>query len=151
MGVSEVTARGVRRGAVVSLGLVLTFLPLACAGASPVDPAGVPRTSNDAELGKIFEGLDSGPLDASGTITVDGQRVLDVLAVQGALIRYHAARAAYPQTLDELVPQVMGTVPRDPVTGQPYPYLRTPDGQDYKLSATLSNGRIFPGVAVATG
>lgn len=43
-----------------------------------------------------------------------------------ALHRYRLDHADFPQTLDQLVPNYLPALPRDPVDGQPLRYLRTP-------------------------
>jgi hypothetical protein len=92
-----------------------------------------------------FEGLGTSPFEANGALTADGRRLFDVLAVQGALIRYDARHGAYPGSLDKLVPAFLSTLPRDPGTGRPYSYQATPDHGGYRIEARLSNGRTFDG------
>jgi hypothetical protein len=46
-----------------------------------------------------------------------------------ALERFHAAKKTYPNSLDELVPQYIHTLPHDPVNGQAFRYHRTNDSQ----------------------
>ena len=52
----------------------------------------------------------------------------EALAACG-LERYRLARGQYPNTLDELRPQFISQIPRDPVGGQPLKYRRTENGQ----------------------
>lgn len=125
---------------------VLALVPLCGCSAQPPAAGGPSPSVDDTVLAQTFDGLGSGPFDAAGRLTGDGRRVQDVLALQGALLRFRAARAAYPELLDELVPEFSASVPHDPVTSGPYEYHRSAAGSDYSLTATLSNGRVFAGV-----
>ena len=46
-----------------------------------------------------------------------------------ALERYRLAHHEYPETLDALAPQFMGTVLHDIIDGRPLNYRRTDDGK----------------------
>jgi hypothetical protein len=50
-------------------------------------------------------------------------------AIACALERYRLARGQYPEQLQSLVPEFMSALPKDVITGQPYKYRRTADGQ----------------------
>jgi hypothetical protein len=65
-----------------------------------------------------------------------------------ALERYRLAHGAYPETLDPLVPQFIGKLPRDIINGQPLIYRRTDDGLFLLYSVgwneTDDGGQIVP-------
>ena len=50
-------------------------------------------------------------------------------ALACALERYRLANGQFPETLDALTPQFISRPPNDVITGQPYKYRRTEDGQ----------------------
>jgi hypothetical protein len=132
--------------------VVLLVSAVLVGGAACGAPTASPGpTADPAELQQIFDGLGPGPLDAEGQLTPDGRRVQDVLLIQGALLRSHAARGNYPAKLQELVPGLIAEVPNDPQTGKGYDYVVTDRGDDYSLKATLSNGKLFEGVPHAIG
>ncbi len=57
------------------------------------------------------------------------QTVTDQAALACALERYRLAHDQFPDQLDALSPQFMTRLPNDVITGQPYKYRRTDDGQ----------------------
>jgi hypothetical protein len=57
------------------------------------------------------------------------QTTADQAALACALERYRLAHGQYPGQLDALTPQYMARQPHDVITGQPYKYRRTDDGQ----------------------
>ena len=68
----------------------------------------------------------------------DSRRQQDLGAIQTALELYHINNSSlYPQTLDELVPNEMKTIPTDPTTKEKYPYAVEPGNKIYQLGATL--------------
>ena len=67
-------------------------------------------------------------LKASQTTARNQAMANEALAACG-LERYRLARGQYPNTLDELRPQFILQIPRDPVGGQPLKYRRTENGQ----------------------
>jgi hypothetical protein len=131
----------------ILLAVVVGVVMAGCSAAAPTasDPAPA-RTLDEAVLAQTFDGLGMTPFGPNGELTLDGRRVLDVLSIQGALVRYQVAHSRYPDTLAELSPTFVFTVPRDPETTQDYPYRSTDGGADYELHARLSNGRAFSGV-----
>jgi hypothetical protein len=124
--------------------LVSSALAVGCTPPSASAPASAVTT--DEPTSGAFEGVGAGPLGADGSLTPDGQRLFDIVALQGALTRYLAAHGSYPQSLEELVGAFTPSLPLDPATGEPYSYQPTPDRQAYSLEARLSNGRTFSGV-----
>ena len=56
---------------------------------------------------------------------------LDLLQVGIALEQYHSRNGEYPPTLETIAPDLGGTVPVDPHTGEPYHY--TPQGETFLL------------------
>ena len=68
----------------------------------------------------------------------DSRRQQDLGAIQTALELYHINNSSlYPQTLDELVPNEMKTIPTDPTTKEKYVYAVEPGNKVYQLGATL--------------
>jgi hypothetical protein len=57
------------------------------------------------------------------------QTVVDQAALACALERYRLANGQFPDTLDALVPRFISQLPHDVITGEPYKYRRTDDGQ----------------------
>jgi hypothetical protein len=45
------------------------------------------------------------------------------------LERYRLANGQFPETLEALAPRFISRAPNDVITGQPYKYRRTDDGQ----------------------
>jgi hypothetical protein len=71
-------------------------------------------------------------LPALGNITMRGvsaQTSTDHTALACALERYRLAHGNVPEKLDALVPQFIAQLPNDLITGEPYKYRRTDDGQ----------------------
>jgi hypothetical protein len=52
----------------------------------------------------------------------DIQRETDVVKIRNGLNKYYTARFAYPPALNDLVPDFLQSIPRDPKTGAEYPY-----------------------------
>ena len=77
---------------------------------------------------------------------VDSHRVTDLVALNSAIERYHAARASYPvspgggfsQEIPGLAPEFISEIPREP-TGSTDPngpqYRYASNGEDYKIIA----------------
>jgi len=71
-------------------------------------------------------------LPALGNISMraaTGQTSTDHAVLACALERYRLANGNFPEKLDVLVPQFIAQLPNDLVTGEPYKYRRTDDGQ----------------------
>jgi hypothetical protein len=64
------------------------------------------------------------PIKAAASQTAANQA-----AIACALERYRLANGQFPETLDALTPTFMSQVPNDVITGMPYKYHRTKDGQ----------------------
>jgi hypothetical protein len=64
------------------------------------------------------------PIKAAASQTAANQA-----AIACALERYRLANEQFPETLDALTPKFMSQVPNDVITGKPYKYHRTKDGQ----------------------
>jgi hypothetical protein len=58
-----------------------------------------------------------------------GQTLTDQAAIGCALERYRLANGQFPDTLDALVPHFISSLPHDVITGEPYKYRLTADGQ----------------------
>jgi hypothetical protein len=61
--------------------------------------------------------------------TAAAQVAADQTAIACALERYRLAKGGFPDQLESLCPQFMSRLPNDVLTGQPYKYRRTADGQ----------------------
>jgi hypothetical protein len=57
------------------------------------------------------------------------QTAANQAAIACALERHRLANGQFPETLEALAPQFMPRLPNDVITGQPYKYRRTEDGQ----------------------
>ncbi len=57
------------------------------------------------------------------------QTAADQAMLACALERYRLAEGTFPETLDALAPRFMSVLPHDVITGEPYKYRRTDDGQ----------------------
>jgi len=75
----------------------------------------------------------------------ESQITADQAALGCALERYRLANGQFPETLSALTPQFMPRLPNDVITGQPYKYRRTDDGQ-YVLYSVGWNERDDGGV-----
>lgn len=61
-------------------------------------------------------------------IVCQGQTTLSSLRAACAIERYRLANHRLPLSLDELVPALLPSVPKDPMTGNPLLYKTSPDG-----------------------
>jgi hypothetical protein len=57
------------------------------------------------------------------------QTAADQAALACALERYRLAKGQFPENLEALIPQFIARLPNDLITGEPYKYRRTEDGQ----------------------
>jgi hypothetical protein len=57
------------------------------------------------------------------------QTAVDEAAIACALERYRLANGQFPENLDRLVPKFISQLPNDVISGEPYKYHRTADGQ----------------------
>ena len=131
--------------------LILAALVAGCGHGDASTPPGT-RIANPAELEQVVAGID-GPVHSTTTgYSPDARRILDIVSIQGALVRYNADKGQFPRQLDDLLPAYApqpengSRIPSDP-SGSPYSYAQSAGGRNYTLSATLSNGRQFAGLA----
>jgi hypothetical protein len=84
------------------------------------------RLSNRYLMLKVFLPSAADSLGSLDLLTAErcGTRVM--LAVE----LFRARTGVYPESLDELVPGLLPTLPIDPVTGKPYMYRRPAPGAD---------------------
>jgi len=61
--------------------------------------------------------------------TAEAQTAAGQAALACALERFHLAKGNYPETLDALEPGFIAGMPHDVITGKPFLYRRTSDGQ----------------------
>jgi hypothetical protein len=90
-------------------------------------PAGSPLQAllrHHAIAALLLKALDRIP----AKIAID-QTVADQAALACALERYRLAHGEFPERLEALAPAFMSRLPNDVITGQPYKYRRTNDGQ----------------------
>ena len=66
--------------------------------------------------------------------TAAAQTAVDQAALACALERYRLANGQFPDKLEALVPQFVSQLPNDVVSGDPYKYRRTADGQFFLYS-----------------
>jgi hypothetical protein len=62
-------------------------------------------------------------------VTAYNQTLVNEAQIGCALERYRLSHGEYPETLNELIPQYMQTIPHDIIGGQPLHYRRTDDGK----------------------
>ena len=96
--------------------------------ARAVDAASVARSERDA-LAPTMPAL--GLINSGDVLTAQAGRA----AVAVALRRFRLAHGAYPNTLDELAPTYLKTLPLDPFTARQPEYVRSGDG--FELHARL--------------
>lgn len=98
--------------------------------------SGGPTNSNTANANTTETG---GPLTALQR-SRDQRRLLDMRALQSALTAFKAQSEidAYPVVLEDLAPEFIGTLPRDPKDARQYSY--TPSGPFYQIGFTLEIG-----------
>jgi hypothetical protein len=71
------------------------------------------------------------------TRRLDARRVEDLQGISRAVEVYHARHQSTPASLEELSSEPgLSTIPRDPVTGQPYAYRRF-NANSYELCGTF--------------
>jgi hypothetical protein len=65
---------------------------------------------------------------------------LELRRLAAALAVYRAEHGQYPDTLDELTPEIVPQLPLDLYSDQPFIYRRDADGQGYVLYSVYLNG-----------
>lgn len=100
---------------------------------------GPQRRSNSVDLDQFVENLPRGhfmlklllPALASGlSIDLNARAMQDAMRVMLAIEAFEARRGRLPDSLDDLAPEFLASVPVDPVSGQPFVFLKrsaTPD------------------------
>ena len=63
----------------------------------------------------------------------DVQRETDVVKLRNGLASYYAARSGYPQSLSNLAPDFLPSIPQDPATGASYTYKALDGTSNYTL------------------
>ncbi|MSU76321.1 hypothetical protein EXS54_02545 [Patescibacteria group bacterium] len=66
----------------------------------------------------------------------DAKRKSDVLALNAALAQYHTEKGSYPKTLQELVPDYLTELPKDPDSPK-YTYRYQRVGNGYRLTCYI--------------
>lgn len=69
----------------------------------------------------------------TGSNSRDVKRLSDETIIQNGLSAYFQKNNHYPNTLDELVPNTLSDIPRDPKTGAEYSYQPMYNMNNYKL------------------
>jgi len=75
--------------------------------------------------------------------SLDQQRKNDIATINSALKTFYLKEKKAPDSLKELVPDLLKKLPTDPATKKEYGYNPAQDKQSWQLSATLSNGTKF--------
>ena len=81
--------------------------------------------------------------ETKAKFSIDQQRKNDVVIINSALKSYFVTNKKPPQSLDELVPGSLPQLPTDPETKGNYSYTPTENPDGWKVSATLSDGKVF--------
>lgn len=76
------------------------------------------------------------PLGTQATAR-DTKRQTDITQLQNALNAYYEAKHQYPSSLNQLVPDFLVTVPKDPRTGASYSYHTIGSGINYSLCVSF--------------
>ncbi len=72
----------------------------------------------------------------SNALGRDQRREQDLMTITAALNKYNAEKKSYPDSLSQLVPAYLDSLPKDPLSPKyAYRYVKTPTG--YKLTAYL--------------
>jgi hypothetical protein len=138
----------------LAVALMIATLVAGCSSGATAPQAPAKRIENQAQLEQALAGINEPIYTDQAGFSPDAKRLLDIVSIQGALIRYKVANREYPLTLDGLLPQFapggagdsQAAIPTDP-SGVPYYYARSADGREYTLYAVLSNGSHFTGFA----
>jgi len=106
------------------------------------------HTANVAALEgfRPYNALINIALPKSGAVAAKNQCHASAAYLACALERHRAAKGAYPERLEELVPDFAAAIPKDVFDGQPLRYRRTDDGK-YLLYSIGSNIKDDGGVA----
>ena len=78
---------------------------------------------------RAFATLFVPPLSGTPIKAAVPQTAANQAAISCALERYRLAKGQFPEKLESLTPQFISRLPNDVITGQPYKYRRTGDGQ----------------------
>jgi hypothetical protein len=103
------------------------------------DLSGLPLEGNISQMFQQFPWWGGSPMLVSFAQTAANQAVIAC-----ALERYRLAHGAYPETLDQLLPDFLGSIPRDISRGRPMFYQRD-DKDSYVLRGAGQNGIIDQG------
>lgn len=79
----------------------------------------------------------------SQTADYDQQRKNDIFILNSALKSYFLDKKIVPANLEELKPDFIQEIPKDPEKKVPYKYNPSLDKKSWKLSAELSDGAVF--------
>jgi len=69
----------------------------------------------------------------------DATRIIDAAEIQQALVAYRQKQGDYPQSLSQLAPDYLPSVPVDPASHQSFSYALTDSGKDYALIINYDN------------
>jgi hypothetical protein len=94
----------------------------------PLDPFRASLLKTALHHRVIASTLDGG-LARSAYNASRSQTCANQIALACALERYRLANGLFPETLEALRPRFISRLPNDVITGQPYKYRRTDDGQ----------------------
>jgi hypothetical protein len=114
------------------------LLPLVDTNSRAISPAALQRANDAIRVEKEHDHFPAYEAQALMVFPAVGSTVRKLAAIQVsvdlarvacALERYRLAHGEYPETLDELSPQLIAKVPHDIINGQPLHYRRTDSGQ----------------------
>lgn len=112
------------------------MLPMVDATNHVVTPANVHALQRDADAElmtrwspyKIFARLLFPALEPAAKNFTYGQASLDLARIAIALERFRLARGSFPDSLEQLAPQILENIPHDIIKGGPLKYRRQTDG-----------------------
>ena len=84
----------------------------------------------------VVIGISIYSLRALGSYDVTRQE--DLTQIQSGLQTYFGVYSTYPDSLEQLSPDYLPTLPLDPLTQQPYQYQVRPDGYDYQICVQMT-------------
>ncbi|MFH1207310.1 MAG: hypothetical protein V1668_01750 [Patescibacteria group bacterium] len=87
----------------------------------------------------IVFGIGGLTLGGAKSKAMDATRQSDIQRVYAAALSYYDDNKSYPNTVDELAPKYLASIPTDPKTREPYAYALTSDRKNFSLCARLNN------------
>jgi hypothetical protein len=116
--------------------------------ASSLAAAAISRKQRSEVVSAVMLGLFFPAVGRAIEIEDKQNAMLDLTRTAAALAQFRADNGAYPEKLDEIVPNVLNTMPKDPYSGKPLGYVREGDG--FSLQSAGVNGAEGPAVRAPT-